>query len=371
MKIYDLTDKIPPSVKYSTYLPNEMVETDLLFTYNDKKITQLTPYLDNLKNARYTIIDAYMSDQYVRSEMLGIRKKWIAKINNIDEKKEEIKEDIPKQINEIYKTFLTLEMKKINIEILNKKKYFIYKLTNNEEEFIFGSFIKMKKTDYKKIHDKYDIIFTNIGSKVSLEEIQEIEIYLDCEGHMKVDEIIFSQNIKKKCLNINYNIIRNYSEDIIISTKIEKIKNDVYLLVQKDYMKTLKICENYDYDKISGYVAYIQNEKNEIYVFSGYKTSVMTVLENMYMENKCDILINNDISKLKFKILEKYIDQCDLKMREQFYKNQLEIIKIEVIQDKNDKKNIKDKEKKIIKDNKNNDDEKKQKWNGFKYCAKK
>jgi hypothetical protein len=199
----------------------------------------------------------------------------------------------------------------------------------------------MKKTNYKKICDRYNIIFTNSELNVLFEEIQVEEIYFECEGQLKVDDILYSKNIIKKCLNDNYNIIRNFSKDIKISTRNEKIKNDIYVSVQKDYMKSLKICDNYDYEKILGYIAYIKSDKNDIYVFSGYKTSILSTLENMYMENKYEILINNDISTLKFKIVEKYINICDLEMKELYYKNQLEIIKNEEDKEIKSEKKIK------------------------------
>ena len=336
IKMYDITNTIQPSIRYSKLLLNEIVKSDLMFSHVDGKVTKLTPFLINTKNVRYKIIDAYMSDICVQSEMNNIRKNYETNIKNL-----EIKEEVEIPINEIYREYLTLEIKKLNTEKLNKKKYFIYRLTNNDEEYIFGIFNKMKKTDYKKICDKYNIIFTNNELNVLFEEIQVEEIYFECEGQLKVDDILYSKNIIKKCLNDNYNIIRNFSKDIKISTRNKKIKNDIYLLVKKDYMKSLKICDNYDYDKLLGYIAYIKSDKNDIHVFSGYKTSIMSTLENMYIENKCEILINNDISTLKFKIVEKYINIYDLEIKETYYKNQLEIIKNEEDKEKQSEKKIK------------------------------
>lgn len=357
IKIYDVTNNVQPSFRCSRLGLDDALKTDLLFSYVEGKVTKLTPFLKNLENARYTVVDAYMSDQVVTSEMNNIRKQLEAIIIS---GKEEKKIKIDKSICQIYSELLAEEINKLNVNMQNKKKYYIYTLTNGDQEYIFGSFDKIKKTDYKKICDKYNVIFTNVELKKSIEQIQEIDVYFECEGKMKIDEVIYLKNKEKQCYNKNYNIVRNYPDNTYFSTEVEKIRNDIYLLVQMDYMKYLKICEDYDYDKILGYVAYIESEGGDIFVFSGYNVHVKKILEKMYYVKKCDILIRNDISKLKINILEKYIDKKDLEIKENYYKNQMEIIKINSDDKSLCEKGKSTEKKQIIKPY----------WNGYKYVQK-
>jgi hypothetical protein len=107
IKMYDITNTIQPSIRYSKLLLNEIVKSDLMFSHVDGKVTKLTPFLNNIKNVRYKIIDAYMSDICVQSEMNSIRKNYESNMKNL-----EIKEEVERPINEIYREFLRLEMKK-------------------------------------------------------------------------------------------------------------------------------------------------------------------------------------------------------------------------------------------------------------------
>lgn len=139
IKIYDVTNNVQPSFRCSRLGLDDALKTDLLFSYVEGKVTKLTPFLKNLENARYTVVDAYMSDQVVTSEMNNIRKQLEAIIIS---GKEEKKIKIDKSICQIYSELLAEEINKLNVNMQNKKKYYIYTLTNGDQEYIFGFSIK-------------------------------------------------------------------------------------------------------------------------------------------------------------------------------------------------------------------------------------
>ena len=313
IKVYDVNNKIQPIIKYTRCNIEDTLKTDLMFSYIEDKKTILSDVLETIYDIRYRLIACYMSNTIVTSELNVIKKKL--------KEMENVTKNDDKTICKLYENIMNNKIKSIAKETFSKKKYYIYEITNTEQQYVFGSYDIINNKNINKICDKYNI-FVDDKLKKNVNIINEMEIYFECEGMIKVDEYIYVKDLIKKGMNRHYNIINNkYNKDKHTKEELNELNNDIYVIIQKDIMKNMNIYDE-DYNKTLGYIACIENSEGDKYIFSGYKQSMKNRLEMLYMKD-VDILLNNDFMSLKIYILERYINKYDLDRKEMYYDKQI------------------------------------------------
>lgn len=272
---------------------------------------------DTVKTKNISAWDVFENYIGVKCKILDIYKGTItgmaiSKIKNELLKKEELydknnqkKENIKKNYNEKVNIF----DKYININ-LPLKIYYIYKIYDLQQQYICGSF---KKYNNETIIHFVDALCIDIN-KIMYDILEEIQIRTETEGLYCVDKYISKYDSINNGLNLFFNIQ----------------ESEYFRSIQRDIMN-IKYNDLYDYYK--GLIASIEYD-NKYYIFmcNGDKT-IKNHLNYLYSlsPNTCptsyksivELLNKINYTNLKIKILEKYIDDCDLYYKFEYYKNKL------------------------------------------------
>jgi hypothetical protein len=213
---------------------------------------------------------------------------------------------------------------------MKKKQYYIYKIHDDKQQFIFGSNKSVNDKNIVTICNKYNLTFDN---KCKLQELTKIEHYFTCEALCKIDEYITKNNSIKNGLNKCYNLILPINEkdknidNMIKETIFMHIQNDIMLEKYKD---TFKMKANH------GYIVHVSNKENSVIFYESKKT-VKEKLQYYYSLRKdyskeqiLQIITTTPYDELKITILERDIDDNLLEERYNFYLRQMGVYDIKI-----------------------------------------
>ena len=317
----------------------EPEKSNLLMDFNDLenlKCDVLGYFIGNFIN--YKIEDrkelARIKDLYVDKDdktKLSNTKKTTNKTNTSEEKtiKYESKIDI-----EVYKQKLTEIINNIDkekIKQIKKKIYYIYKISSKIKKpnnfYIFGTFKKhtvrdidiLIKSKYLKFKDdKFEFI-----------ELENIEIYFECEGQLKVDEYLIKENALIDGCNIFYNVVLQHD-----FFTLENINDRLFLLVNNEIM--LDTMKQFKSNNDEYFIACIETPDKYKYIFYEKNITPELHLHTMYNsldENKKIVKI---LAKISFLDLELHIIETDIK------KEYLEIVFNQIVKKMNKYKLLND-----------------------------
>jgi hypothetical protein len=312
-------DKENSFIAYTKQTIETALKTNILYRiiYKDdnKKETQWTVL--NINKIKCELLGCFKGNlngtgiEKIKN-MLDINKLNTLKTIGYKRYQKEISDMIPKDINKYMK----------------KKPYYIYKIQDNKTQYIFGSFKSMIKKNITEICDKYNLTFDNTRT---IEELEKIECYFECEGLCKVDEYICKNNSINNGLNICTNLILPISKknetDIII-------KEHIFMNIQKELMMN-----NYKdilQPKLGyGYIVKISNTDKSYIFYESNKTIKEKLryyysLRKEYSEDEIlNIISVTPFEELKITIIEKNISIDILEDQYNFYVRQLQLYKIE------------------------------------------
>lgn len=344
-KIYDIDETINPICSYTRNTLENALLSDLMYLYkNDKKNGKLTPFINNIENMRYKLLDCYKAQGSIIKDMISIKQNFDDTFENIEVKTKSIVNETG-SIFDIYKKTINSLLSDYEKSKLKKKKYYIYTIfdkNDDEKKFIIGvDYILKKDNILNDVCKKYD--FTIAEKKININMLEEFDCYLKCECDLKVDEYIKQHDTINNGLNKFYTLIK---DKYITYTKydIVNIKNDIFINVQKNIMINM-IETKYKKNEDNGFIACIENS-NEKYIVSGYNVSLMNRLYYLYTIDNIDILKKNKFIDLKIYYLEKHIEKDIIDIQYEYYKKQFDIKCDELNSDKIELQ-IKELEKKI------------------------
>jgi len=325
-KLYDFVDTTNCDIIYSR-LPIEKIILNDIVNHN-KPESRLSRFID-LTKVVYKVLSCYKVNKDVSlvKELNDIKKKLKEENNILDlttiklDKIKKVDKDIKdtKDTKESIETIIEKSKLFLN-KLLNKsvepKLYYIYKLkdqTNIQQQYILGSFEKLKKRDIDIFVDNNCIQFES--EKIKSEIIKEVKVYSEVEGKLLVDEEINKNNSIKAGLNRYYNIINynGFNQD------------ELFMLVQHE-----KLSSTFQ-DKIikDGFIASI-NIDDKSYIFSGYNSYVHYKLNEFYHMKRhseykyrkiVDLLKVTKIEDIKLNVLEKNIEPNLLELRLLYHLN--------------------------------------------------
>jgi hypothetical protein len=312
-KIYDTENKLDAYITYSRVPIDITIKNDLI-NLNNKKASKLSQ-ASSLLNVKYKLLEIYKVKKglFFKLDYDNIKTRLeeennIIKIDN-KQKKTKTKNDIT---NKIETNLSVIDKYKIYINKLvdktkdkHKHKYYIYKLYDDKNIYIYGGYNKLKKRDIDKIVDNNCIKFEG---KIKSEIIKEIEIYSEIEGKLAIDEEIKNNDSIKNGLNRFYNIIH----------ETEFNPSEIFMIFEKEKLNNVK-SEKID----NGFIASI-NIKEYKYIFSDYDNTLYNKLEYFYLMKKhndkkydklIELLKTINYEDIKIELLEKNIDKYNLEKK--------------------------------------------------------
>lgn len=317
----DIMNEIKVYKLIKMYDVNTIVYAYTSTSISDYLISTIRTYLKNTagKLSNFTSLDG-VKCQLIACYKGDITVQELNFIRNSYENTEKYNDDV---INVHIKIFNKL-IKDTKSELVNisEKKYYIYKFCiDNDPKYIYGSYNLLSKKIFDEIIDKFMITTNDI---MTYDLLSTLQCKLECEGLLKVDSYIRKFNTIDKGLNKCYNVILDIADNRSIKTKL-------FLQIQKNIMCDL-LRDNIDYTKTNGYIASIENNVGDKYIFSGIMP-LKNMLEYFYelgiespfnYQKICNLLSRTNYKDLKITILEKFakdIDKINIKL--QTYINQL------------------------------------------------
>lgn len=262
------------------------------------------------------IRDIYMNENEVK--MRGEKITTSNEKKSMDEKGTTNKKVLTVDVN-LYRTKLSeiiLNLDQEKLKKNGKKNFYIYRIRSKIDKpknfYIFGSLKKYMIRDIDiLINNKY-LAFK--GERFEYEELDNVEVYFECEGQLKVDEYIKKENALINGCNMYYNIL---IEDDKITE--DRIKNKLFLLVNDEIMLNSIIDDKKILNNNCGYIGYIEIPDNYKYIFYDNSLSLQKHLHKLY--NSIDVttqimktLSTTSFYDLKISILEDNIAYDDLEI---------------------------------------------------------
>lgn len=324
IKIYD--ERTIPIISYTTNNLFNSVKSNLVAHFMNPKKNRLNDF-QKIEGIKFCLIGCYKGNIPTK-ELNNIKNNFLNKVG-----KNTIFND-PKEMINYYQTTMNKMINSDNLDDINKKTYYIYRVyrqTDNTKQFIFGSydFFIGNKKDVDDIILKYSLFFDK--GIIIMKNIHSFECQLECEGLLKTDEYIYKYDTIKSGLNLCYNLIiddDNYKN-------IDFIKKEVFLQIQRSIMIGKYDNDNNDYEKMKCYIAFIENKKNDKFVFSS-QMPLKQKLDYFYSfgesypkkyHNIMNILYNSKFVDLTIKILETNVDEKSIKTKLNTYINKINICK--------------------------------------------
>jgi len=305
-KVYDTENKLDAYIIYSR-VPIDITIMNDLINVNIKKTGKIVQ-ASSLLNVKYKLLEIYRVKKGLSLKLdfdnVRTRLENENKIIKMDDtpKKTKTKNDTTKQVESNISVFdkYKIYINKLVDKTKDKKDYYVYKLYDDNNVYIYGGYNKLKKRDIDEIVDNNCIKFEG---KIKSELMKETEIYSEIEGKLAVDEEIKNNDSIKNGLNRFYNIIH----------ETEFNSAEIFMMFQKEKLIKLEKIDN-------GFIASI-NIKEYKYIFSDYDNSIYNKLEYFYLmkkhnEKKYDKLIELlkivNYEDIKIELLEKNIKKDDL-----------------------------------------------------------
>ena len=338
-----------------------------LFT---KPSGRLSDFKNNLSNVTYKLLGIYRGSGNVQSNLNTVKKLFDNTLVKKKDKNSESDENndasnviINKNIQEktiwefysdFFKQQLTEELKK-KLDYNSYYVYRIFKLNNQTQQYIFGSFDKYKKKDIETLCKKLRISFGDGDKEIEiLEELEEC--YLECEGFLRVDMQIKKFDSIENGFNLFYNVINNFYFDYT-GDDIEQMNKELFMVVQKNVMLNLFKDKN-EYSKQKAYIFLIKSkiDNTKKFLYFGSENVILDNLKILY-NLRSDNNVANFFGTVKFLDME-FTIVVDMLQPSDVYHNYLYIL--------NQLNLDKEKTKHVVKINLNNE-EKPVKKSNFRY----
>lgn len=282
----------------SQYSVERTIKNDLLKTSN--RLIGL-----KLNDVIYELVGLYKGFGFVQKELNIIKKKYEITMD----KKEN------KSIWEFYDKIFMNEINDVKKSI-KSKTYYIYKIFNKTQQYIFGSYDRFVNKDIELLCKKYKLTFLTNKKIEVIEQIKEC--FLECQGLLRVDFQINKLNSISNGFNQNYNIINKvyleYTKDDIIT-----MKKEIFMIVQKEIMIKL-YNDKYNYNKIGGYIVLLEskNDKEKKILLYGYENKIIDILKIYYVMRKDDESVDF-FGNVKFKDIEFNMLMNDINLTDLVY----------------------------------------------------
>lgn len=344
MRYYDNENSCISTTQAS---PQNAFRRNLLHRLLEPEKQNLLSLFNDLENIKCDVV-AYYIGNFInykiedRKELTRIRDLYLDDKTKLL-KKTTNKSNIIEDKSKNYETTIDIEVyKKKLIEIINnidkekikqikKKVYYIYKISSKIKKpnnfYIFGTFKKhtvrdidiLIKSKYLKFKDdKFEFI-----------ELENIEIYFECEGQLKVDEYLIKENALIDGCNIFYNVVLQHD-----FFTLENITERVFLLVNNEIM--LDTMKQFKSNNDEYFIACIETSDKYKYIFYEKNITPELHLHTIYNDLDGNNKISKILSKISFLDLQLHIIETDIK------KEYLEIVFNQIVKKMNKYKLLND-----------------------------